>query len=167
MKDDVGWISGDGERCSASDCEALSESVLQEEKTLTHTYTHTHTRGRTRTYTGRIEYEGIAAPAGCVPAVTASELAAATRECAVQTARRRKRQERDWARLDICNKRKAKQNKKSSHSSARSAASLRDMSRSMRLLLLQRSLSDHIRSSTSRALDAFSKTAGESRLAGE
>lgn len=41
------------------------------------------------------------------------------------------------------------------------------MSRSMRLLLLQRSLSDHIRSSTSRALDALSKTAGESRLAGE
>lgn len=40
MKDDMEWISGDGERCSASDSEALSESVLQEEKTLTHTYTH-------------------------------------------------------------------------------------------------------------------------------
>lgn len=97
MKDDVGRISGDGERCSASDSEALSESVLREEKTLTHTCTQA-LAGRTRAYTGRIEYEGIAAPAGCVPAVTASELAAATRECTVQTARRRrrrKRQERD------------------------------------------------------------------------
>lgn len=50
VKDDVGWMSGDKERCSASDSEALSESVLQEEKIknpLTHTYTHTHTGGRT------------------------------------------------------------------------------------------------------------------------
>lgn len=41
------------------------------------------------------------------------------------------------------------------------------MSRSMRLLLLQRSFSDHIRSSTSKALDMLSKTARESRLSGE
>lgn len=59
-------------------------------KILTHTYTHTLAGA----HTGRIEYEGIAAPAGCVPAVTASELAAATRECAVQTARRRKKKRR-------------------------------------------------------------------------
>uniref|UniRef100_A0A3P8TKB6 Rho GTPase-activating protein 7 n=1 Tax=Amphiprion percula TaxID=161767 RepID=A0A3P8TKB6_AMPPE len=39
------------------------------------------------------------------------------------------------------------------------------MSRSMRLLLLQRSFSDHIRSSTSKALDMLSKPARESRLA--
>uniref|UniRef100_A0A3Q3MKD4 Rho GTPase-activating protein 7 n=1 Tax=Mastacembelus armatus TaxID=205130 RepID=A0A3Q3MKD4_9TELE len=39
------------------------------------------------------------------------------------------------------------------------------MSRSMRLLLLQRSFSDHIRSSTSKAIDMLSKTARESRLA--
>ncbi|XP_069386851.1 rho GTPase-activating protein 7 isoform X3 [Paralichthys olivaceus] len=39
------------------------------------------------------------------------------------------------------------------------------MSNSMRLLLLQRSFSDHIRSSTSRALDMLSKTTQESRLA--
>uniref|UniRef100_A0AAQ6III0 Rho GTPase-activating protein 7 n=1 Tax=Anabas testudineus TaxID=64144 RepID=A0AAQ6III0_ANATE len=39
------------------------------------------------------------------------------------------------------------------------------MSRSMRLLLLQRSFSDHIRSSTSKAIDLISKTARESRLA--
>ncbi|XP_029994491.1 rho GTPase-activating protein 7 isoform X2 [Sphaeramia orbicularis] len=38
------------------------------------------------------------------------------------------------------------------------------MSRSMRLLLLQRSFSDHIRSSTSKALDMLSKTGRESRL---
>lgn len=98
MKDDVGWMSGEGERCSASDSEALSESVLQAERKKKNTYSHlhTHTGGA---HTGRIEYEGIAAPAGCVPAVTASELAAATRECAVRTAsrrkRRRKRQEKD------------------------------------------------------------------------
>lgn len=41
------------------------------------------------------------------------------------------------------------------------------MSRSMRLLLLQRSFSDHIRSSTSKALDMLSKPAREARLAGE
>uniref|UniRef100_A0A3P8Q989 Rho GTPase-activating protein 7 n=1 Tax=Astatotilapia calliptera TaxID=8154 RepID=A0A3P8Q989_ASTCA len=39
------------------------------------------------------------------------------------------------------------------------------MSRSMRLLLLQRSFSDHIRSSTSKALDMLSKPAREARLA--
>ncbi|XP_068445014.1 rho GTPase-activating protein 7 isoform X2 [Clinocottus analis] len=42
---------------------------------------------------------------------------------------------------------------------------LNEMSRSMRLLLLQRSFSDHIRSSTSKALDRLSKPARESRLA--
>ncbi|XP_039651558.1 rho GTPase-activating protein 7 isoform X5 [Perca fluviatilis] len=42
---------------------------------------------------------------------------------------------------------------------------LNGMSRSMRLLLLQRSFSDHIRSSTSKALDRLSKPARESRLA--
>lgn len=41
------------------------------------------------------------------------------------------------------------------------------MSRSMRLLLLQRSFSDHLRSSTSKALALLSKTARESRIAGE
>lgn len=41
------------------------------------------------------------------------------------------------------------------------------MSRSMRLLLLQRSFSDHIRSSTSKAIDMLSKTAREGRLTGE
>ncbi|XP_069553621.1 rho GTPase-activating protein 7 isoform X3 [Brachyistius frenatus] len=39
------------------------------------------------------------------------------------------------------------------------------MSRSMRLLLLQRSFSDHIRSSTSKALDMLSKPVREGRLA--
>lgn len=73
----------------------------KKKKTLTHTYAHSHTLAGA--HTGRIEYEGIAAPAGCVPAVTASELAAATRECTVQDARRRekrrmKRQERDYRR---------------------------------------------------------------------
>ncbi|XP_031727378.1 rho GTPase-activating protein 7 isoform X1 [Anarrhichthys ocellatus] len=42
---------------------------------------------------------------------------------------------------------------------------LNGMSRSMRLLLLQRSFSDHIRSSTSKALDRLSKPARESRQA--
>ena len=37
---------------------------------MAHTHTHTH-------LTGRIEYESIAALAGCVPAVTALMLAAA------------------------------------------------------------------------------------------
>lgn len=41
------------------------------------------------------------------------------------------------------------------------------MSRSMRLLLLQRSFSDHIRSSTSKALDMLSKPTREAHLAGE
>lgn len=41
------------------------------------------------------------------------------------------------------------------------------MSRSMRLLLLQRSFSDHIKSSTTKALDILSKPSRENRLAGE
>ncbi|KAK7929646.1 hypothetical protein WMY93_006041 [Mugilogobius chulae] len=38
------------------------------------------------------------------------------------------------------------------------------MSRSIRMLLLQKSLSDHIRSSTSRALDVLSKGSRESHM---
>lgn len=41
------------------------------------------------------------------------------------------------------------------------------MSRSMRLLLLQRSLSEHIRSSTSRALDLLNGNIQDLRLTGE
>ena len=43
------------------------------QKALTHTSTHIYAR----THTGRIEYESIAALAGCVPAVTALMLTAA------------------------------------------------------------------------------------------
>lgn len=49
--------------------ELVSESTYS----LTRIYVHTHAH----TYTGRIEYESIAALAGCVPAVTALMLAAA------------------------------------------------------------------------------------------
>lgn len=45
------------------------------QKALTHTHAYIHTHAHT--YTGRIEYESIAALAGCVPAVTALMLAAA------------------------------------------------------------------------------------------
>lgn len=41
------------------------------------TYSHFHTYIYARTHTGRIEYESIAALAGCVPAVTALMLTAA------------------------------------------------------------------------------------------
>lgn len=41
------------------------------------------------------------------------------------------------------------------------------MSRSMRLLLLQRSLSEHIRYSTCRALDLFNRNTEDQRLTGE
>lgn len=97
------------------------------------TYSHlrTRTRGHTRAYTGRIEYEGIAAPAGCVPAVTASELAAATRECAVHTARRREEEEEEAeseARrdLDIATKEREKGKAKKQKKRERSAIRLRD-----------------------------------------
>lgn len=52
-----------------SDIQRQRWSLCQ--KALTHTYTHIYT------HTGRIEYESIAALAGCVPAVTALILAAA------------------------------------------------------------------------------------------
>lgn len=54
-----------------SDIHRVRWSLCQ--KALTHTLTYTHIYA----HTGRIEYESIAALAGCVPAVTALILAAA------------------------------------------------------------------------------------------
>jgi len=71
-----------GVRLNAScDCKTLrySRSALELVSESTHSdlHLHTHLHAHEHAHIGRIEYESIAALAGCVPAVTALMLAAA------------------------------------------------------------------------------------------